>query len=36
MTDSPTARSNGKAIWTKQRPMHDEVVLQNQVNQILD
>ena len=23
--------SNGKAIWTKQRPMHDEVVLQNQV-----
>ena len=24
--------SNGKAIWTKQRPMLDEVVLQNQVN----
>ena len=23
--------SNGKAIWTKQRPMMDEVVLQNQV-----
>ena len=23
--------SNGKAIWTKQRPMLDEVVLQNQV-----
>ena len=25
------AGSNGKAIWTKQRPMLDEVVLQNQV-----
>jgi hypothetical protein len=23
--------SNGKAIWTKQRPMRDEAVLQNQV-----
>ncbi len=24
--------SNGKAIWTKHRPMDDEVILQNQVS----
>ena len=34
MRKAPRARavgSNGKAIWTKHRPMDDEIVLQNQV-----